>query len=355
MKIHPQFRCNGSSFNKSELLEQAQRWERSSNHQESSIGQFIIDWLSPSHTVLVTTSGSTGEPKQIALKKEFMSNSALMTGTYFNLSAGNSSLLCLPANYIAGKMMLVRAMVLGLHLDLSEPSASPLQQITKTYDFGAMVPLQAMSDMAHLHKIKKLLIGGAAVSKELAGRLATLDNEVYETFGMTETISHIAVRKLSVSQGVKDTTYFQVLPGMHIDKDKRGCLVIDAPRISQERIVTNDLVNIKGETRFEWLGRFDNMVNSGGVKLIPEQIEAKLAGSIMGRFFLAGISDPALGEKLVLVIEGEQLAVSTDHIKKLTSLNRFELPKEIYTLPQFAVTKSGKVNREETLKLLQLK
>ena len=333
----------------------AQDWMGSAVEQERSIGEFLTHWLSASPTISVNTSGSTGIPKQLALSKEFMINSALMTGAHFGLKPGDTALLCLPANYIAGKMMLVRALVLGLHLDLAEPSSHPLQQLTNTYDFGAMVPLQALNDLDHLHKIKKVLLGGAPVSSALANKLASLENDVYETFGMTETITHIAVRKLSAAKHLEDSTYFQVLPGVDIDVDNRGCLVINAPKISERPIITNDLIALKGETRFQWLGRYDNVVNSGGIKLIPEQIEAKLAAGITGRFFLTGVPDPSLGEKLVLVVEGEWDNTTMDELKETAGLTKFELPKEVYTIPKFVETNSGKVNRSASLKHLQLK
>jgi len=279
-----------------------------------------------------------------------MVNSALATGDFFHLKPGDSALLCLSADYIAAKMMLVRAMVLGLSLDYVAPSANPLTALDKQYDFCAMVPLQVRASLGDVHNIKKLIIGGGAVPHGLKTKLANLSTSCYETYGMTETITHIAVKSLNSGD---DTSYFKTLPNISISKDDRDCLVIEAPQITSERVTTNDLVTIVDDTRFEWLGRYDNVINSGGLKLIPEQIEQKLSSVVASSFFVAGIPDDHLGEKLILIVEGEvNLDIVHDRITNLEALGRYEKPKQLYRLPKFVRTQSDKVQRKATLQLL---
>ncbi len=346
MEIHPKFKLNGKAYSSCQLKEVAHNLVKEGEAFEVFIGDFIIEWLSNSETVSVSTSGSTGKPKQIQLKKPQMVNSALATGSFFNLKAGNSALLCLPCNFIAGKMMLVRAMVLGLEIDYVEPDSSPLQEVSKVYDFAAMIPLQAQNSIEKLNLIDKLIIGGAPIGNELQTKLKNVKSSIYETYGMTETITHIAVKKIG-------EPYFKALPKVTLKKDDRDCLVINAPKISNRKVIANDLVNLVSNQEFEWLGRYDTIINSGGVKLIPEQIEKKLKQIIHKRFFVAGIPDDKLGEKLVLLIEGED--DSERLLQSITSfgnLERFEIPKKVFTLSSFVETDTGKIRRLESLKLL---
>ncbi|WP_431123763.1 AMP-binding protein [Flagellimonas flava] len=365
-KIHPSFKLNGIHYACNELPEVGYSLIKEGVPFEKSIGDFLVEWGMETATVVVQTSGSTGTPKDIALKKEHMVNSALATGSYFNLEPGNSALLCLPCSSIAGKMMLVRAMVLGLELDYVEPSSMPLSGIRKTYDFSAMVPLQVGKSLVQLNQIKSLIIGGASVSFGLKEKLQTVSTTCYETYGMTETISHVAVKAIQnskfkiensgnpiVEQSNNRTiqqSNFSALPNITFSQDSRSCLVIEAPKISDELVVTNDIVELISKTEFQWLGRYDSVINSGGVKLIPEQIEKKLASLIPSRFFVAGIPDKTLGQKLVLVIEGEEKDSSEllQQIKSLEDLDKYEVPKDILCLSKFIETTSGKVDRLKT-------
>jgi O-succinylbenzoic acid--CoA ligase len=285
------------------------------------------------------TSGSTGEPKTVIVKKQAMVNSAIATGDFFDLKPGNSALQCLPVKYVAGKMMLVRAMILGLDLEFVAPSSNPMRNNEIDFDFVAMVPLQAQNSIQELKKVKKLIIGGAAVNKTLEKQLLKLKTEVYETYGMTETITHIAARKLGEKA-------FTVLPDVTVSYDDRNCLVIHAPKISDEVIITNDIVELVNENQFIFLGRIDNVINSGGIKLIPEQIENKLMSKIQQRFFIASKPDNELGEKLILVVEGDK--VEFDH-SIYEDLDKYEKPKEILFIPKFKETATGKIMRKETL------
>jgi O-succinylbenzoic acid--CoA ligase len=268
-----------------------------------------------------------------------MVDSALATGDFFDLQPGNKALQCLPVKYVAGKMMLVRAMILGLDLEFVAPSSHPLESNEIDFDFVAMVPLQAQNSISQLKKVKKLIIGGAAVNKTLEKQLLKLPTKVYETYGMTETITHIAARKLGEKA-------FTVLPYVTVSYDDRNCLVIHAPRISSEVIITNDIVELVDENQFIFLGRMDNVINSGGIKLIPEQIEQKLGGKISQRFFIASKPDDELGEKVVLVIEGDNHELDYSIYEYF---DKYEKPKEIIFIPKFLDTATGKILRKETL------
>ena len=345
--IHTDFRLNGAQHSNKSLFELGEDLLKYGKSYQKPIGAFLQDWLSEQSTIKVQTSGSTGTPKTIVLKKEHMVNSALATGAYFNLQPKQKALLCLPCTGIAGKMMLVRAMVLGLHLDYVEPSATPLVNNHQVYDFVAMVPLQVQNSKDDLVRVKKLIIGGAPVDSNLRNILKELFVEAYETYGMTETITHIAVKRIAE----ESSNSFEVLPHISIAQDERGCLVIDAPEISDEKIITNDLVELVNENKFNWLGRYDTIINSGGVKLVPEKIEEKLSSFITSRFFVAGLSDVALGQKLVLIVEGdatdEQELLQT--IKKSKTLSKYEVPKEVYFVKVFKETSTQKVDRKKTL------
>lgn len=342
--IHPGFALNGQHLSLEELAPLGTRLLQGSEH-ERSMGAFFLAWASESPVLEVMTSGSTGKPKQISLKKEQMVNSARATGNYFGLKAGEKALLCLPCSGIAGKMMLVRALVLGLALEVVEPSSSPLPANGQTYDFVAMVPLQLQNSLDQLGRIGTLIVGGAPLDPQWKERLRPHRVRVHETYGMTETISHIALKEISP----RPSDHFQCLPHVAIGLDDRGCLVIDAPGIVDHRVVTNDLVELVGEKAFIWLGRYDSIINSGGVKLLPERIEAKLSAHLQPRFFVAGIPDRTLGQRLVLIVEGRPVAGLLQRIKDLGDLARYEVPKEIYFVPLFEMTGTQKVDRQRTL------
>jgi O-succinylbenzoic acid--CoA ligase len=248
-------------------------------------------------------------------------------------------------------MMLVRALTLGWDLDVIESTSNPLQEITKEYDFSAMVPLQLRNSISKIDQIKTLIVGGGVVSRELKKAIQTIDTNCYATYGMTETITHIAVKKLNkFSQSeLESESVYKTLPDVTISKDKRSCLVIRAPKISDENIITNDVIELISKSEFNWKGRLDHVINSGGVKLHPEEIEQKLSNTIYSRFFVAGILDEILGEKCILVIEGENYPITKKHFSKLS---RFEIPKAIFFIPKFIETGSGKIQRLKTLDLL---
>ena len=342
--FHSEFQLNNIVFDIQSLLQKADFFIEKGADFEKQMGFFLKEWFDDSDFITTQSSGTTGIPKTIQISKNAMVESARATAVFFNLKPGKTALLCLSTQYIAGKMMLVRALVLGLKIDCIPLSSNPLETIEKNYDFSAMVPMQAQNSIAKLDSIKTLIIGGAPINSKLQKAFLQLKTAVFETFGMTETITHIAARRIGEKA-------FSLLPNIEISKDERDCLVIHAPRISDKNIVTNDLVSIVSETQFVYLGRIDSVVNSGGVKLFPEQIENKLSAEIPSRFFVIGIPDPTLGEKLILVIEGEKFDIQETIFQ---SLNAFEKPKEIHFVFQFIETETGKINRNKTLIALKL-
>lgn len=339
--VHKQFKLNGFHLDREDLCRVAYSFIKEGEEFEKPVGDFILDWFDSKSYLEVKTSGTTGDAKMIQIPKQAMVNSAIATGDFFDLSPGNKILHCLPVKYIAGKMMFIRAMILGLDTDFVAPSSHPLDATDEeNYDFAAMVPLQAKHSTKQLKRVKKLIVGGAKVEKTLETTLSKLPTLVYETYGMTETITHIAARKLGEKA-------FSVLPKVTISYDDRNCLVIHAPSISDDVIVTNDLVELIDENQFLFLGRIDNVINTGGIKFIPESIEEKLSGKIEHRFFIGGKPDKELGEKIVLAIEGDEFEVDNSIFD---GLEKYEKPKEILFFPKFRETENGKILRKETLR-----
>ena len=353
LRFNKNFELNGKSFSSvDELL-------AFSEAINTSVFTFLTEWFTTDDYIIVHTSGSTGKPKPIQLKKEFMINSAKATGDFFNLKENTTALLCLSTDYIAGKMMLVRALVLGWKLDIVEAISNPLKGIEKEYDFSAMVPLQLQDSLENLYKVKKLIVGGGVVSNELIQQIQSLDTEVFATYGMTETVTHIAVKKLNNLTSLRgiikeqsvhsEKPHYKTLPNIQLSLDDRNCLVINAPNVAEGIIVTNDVVSLISSTGFEWLGRYDNVINSGGVKLHPEKIEEKLSTVISSRFFVIGIPDNKLGEKLVLLVEGELNELIFNEVKNLKELSKYEIPKEIFFVNTFMETATKKIQRKKTL------
>lgn len=338
--IHPDFKLNGKSFIYIELLVEALYLKENGQLFEKEIGNFLLDWLNSESFIMVQTSGSTGNPKQIVLQKSAMIASAKATGLFFNLTPKSTSLLCLSANYIAGKMMLVRAITLGLHLDTIDPTSALLA--SKKYNFIAMVPLQVQKSLSKLHLVDNVLIGGAKVSYSLSENIQKTNCNAFESYGMTETISHIAIKKIGAKA-------FTVLPNVTISVDDRSCLVIEALELSKEIIITNDIVEILNATQFVLKGRIDNVINSGGIKIFPEEVEEILAKSISVPFFVASKPDEILGEKVILVLEATPFFIEN---KVFSELSKYQMPKEILFLESFVRTETQKINRKKSLEKL---
>jgi O-succinylbenzoic acid--CoA ligase len=325
--------------------------EWSSKNQEvdwqNQIAEFVRRWFDSNDFMEVKTSGSTGTPKLIRLSKSSMKESARLTARTFNLQAGDNALLCLPCQYIAGQMMIVRALVNGWNLYCTEPNSRPLQHIDARLNFTAMIPLQMEQSLTlDPHKtseIKTIILGGAPVSNKLRNQISHLPNDIFLTYGMTETITHVAIEDLK-----KDERTFSALEGVHFETDTRDCLVINAQHLDVKKVVTNDVIELIDTQHFRWLGRFDDVINSGGIKLHPAMLERKLSDVLTLPFYFTQKQDELLGQALVLVIEGVENELSEDELSSLFAdrLDKFEVPKAIVWKPGFRRTQTGKVIRE---------
>lgn len=338
----------GKEYKKDELLSFVS--EKNSNVSmplwEKEIYEFIQLWFDDSEYIRAHTSGTTGAPKEILLSKEEMVESALSTVGFFNLKEKDTALLCLSPSYIAGKMMIVRGLHCGLNLVFCDPGLNGLESIECKINFCAMVPYQVRKTLRNnpdiFDKIETLIVGGGAIGKELEIAIQNIPTSCYSTYGMTETMSHIALMKVN---GNKDEAYV-CLPGINVSCDDRSCLVIEYR--GRQELITNDIVDIINEKRFIWKGRYDNVINSGGIKLMPETLERKISGIISERFIFSSLKDDELGERLVLLIEASEY--SDDKLECLKkslndSLGKYEMPKEIIFVERFKETSSGKIIR----------
>ncbi|HPG32648.1 MAG: AMP-binding protein [Lentimicrobiaceae bacterium] len=354
---------NGQTYKGKTLLQLAADLQaKEKTEQEKSLGKFISHWVDKQDFVKVKTSGSTGKPKIIKLKKSALLASASMTTGFLRLNSGQTALLCLNTHFIAGIMMVVRAMQMELNLITVAPDGFPLNNLpdNQPVDFAAMVPAQVFNSINHpasrrkLESIGTLIIGGAPISPSLEESIAGLSGKIYATFGMTETISHIALRRIN---GPERKETYTLLPDITMETDERGCLIACVPYLDESRIVTNDLIRIETPTTFQWLGRADNVINSGGLKLIPEEIEKKITPFLTSRFFIAAQPDTKLGEIPVLIIESATPVSASEKEALLsrikTVLAKSELPKYIWQSSQFAETSNGKINRSKSVENLQ--
>jgi len=357
MNYFDEITLNGQTYFRDDLVRLINKRidENDISDFSKSLYLFINEWISDKETITVNTSGTTGAPKAITFWKEQFISSALMTCSYFNLTDTTKGLLCLSPDYIAGKMMVVRAFVSGMDLMTIEPSDKPLLGIVDNVDFAAFVPLQVqyligdeISKM-RFQKIKNVIIGGAPISPSLEKELENCTNAIYATFAMTETLSHIALRRLSGKS--KSDTYF-ALQGVAFDKDDRGCLIVNAPLLNYAPVITNDVVELFDSSHFKWLGRYDNVINSGGIKIHPEIVENKLSPFMKNRFFITSLPDERLGRKVVMVIEsGEDFHKQELMNQAEKVLSKYEKPKAYFAVDKFLETPTGKVKNEETLKI----
>lgn len=315
---------------------------------QQKVAKFEEQWLSSLEYILVQTSGSTGTPKTISLSKDKMRLSARMTADFLNLQPGETALLCLSPDTIAGKMMLVRSFEIGLNLIITNPTNNPLEHIEEQIDFLAIVPLQLHELITtfpeELKSIKNCIVGGGIVTEALERKLSENHCTLFQTFGMTETISHIAMKKI----GLLKEEYYTVLPGNSIEEIE-GKLQIKSPLLD-EPILTNDLIKKINHQQFIWLGRADFVINSGGIKLQVEVLESKLSNLIEKPFFLSGIPDEKLGEQLVLCIQSEHVLSNLNKAFFSHHLNKYEIPKFIYYYTAFEFTASQKINRLNSIK-----
>ena len=346
MQFHPKFRLNGKAYSQDSLLVAAKKWQSSGDNEQKQLGMFMEEWLHGNDSLTLHTSGSTGTPKPLLVSKKSMQASAERTAAFFELSPGDTALLCLPIRYIAGKMMLVRALVIGLELDVI-PSKTLLDLKGKTYDFAALIPLQVNASFELLGNLKKILIGGAPIPTELRKALAKKHPHCVETYGMTETLTHVATRPVCYP-----AVPFRAMPGVKINVNHDSCLQIMAPYISSSPICTNDVVELLDNQSFMLLGRRDFVINSGGKKIFAEQLEQKLDSFLSVPFFFTGIPDIELGKKLVLVVEGDvhEQKHAGEVAKKILGTDKHHVPKEVFCVAAFAYTKTGKLDRGATLK-----
>ena len=334
---------------------------------------FLDEWNNDSDRVLVHTSGSTGEPKALWVEKRRMEASARITCDFLGLQAGDTALLCMPLDFIAGKMMVVRALVRGLQLISVEPSGRPFSvnslQLTAgkrhpDIDFAAMVPLQVWNtvrvaeERERLMAVRHLIIGGGAIDDELARELRQFPNAVWSTYGMTETLSHIALRRLS---GPEASEWYTPFEGVEVTTDGDGCLVIDAPHVCAETLVTNDIAEVVTTTaadgrrvvRFRIVGRRDNVICSGGLKIQIEEVERFLRPHLGSDFLITKRADTKYGEAVVLLYKKGECRE-----EDLRAVCRRVLPK--YWIPRFFVaadelpyTATGKPARHQAMLLAQ--
>lgn len=304
---------------------------------------FVKQWESGAEYFAAHTSGSTGEPKEILLPRSDMLRSAKSTCDYFKLSSGSTIVSPLSASYIAGKMMIVRAIVADCRLVMEPPSNRPLSKPYGDIDLLPIVPSQAewlLTGDLKGNRVKNVIVGGAPVSPLLERRLASASFNCVATYGMTETCSHVALKPMG-------QPYFEAMPGVTFDTDSDRRLIICAGGYSFDRLVTNDLVELVDDRRFRWLGRKDNVIISGGVKLHPEEIERELAELIDKPFYLIGRPDDKWGTAMVMYIEDNDREIDADKLKSRikTIVHPYKVPHEIRLCPMFQRTASGKIKR----------
>jgi len=344
---------NGKTYTEEELILYCQNLISNSVEEwERDYCRFIVKWLNNFDEVSAKTSGSTGTPKQIKLSKQKMINSARLTGEYFGFKEGDTALFCLSSNFIAGKMMIVRAFVWQLNLIPVSPNGHPLENVNLDFDFAAMIPLQvknSLLDQMKMDRVKNLLIGGGVVDLHLSESLQLVKTNCFVGYGMTETVSHVAIRSLN---GENKSDLYSAMGNAKFITDERSCLCIESSAVLDHLLLTNDVVELVNEKKFKWLGRYDHVINSGGIKLFPEQLELKLQGIIQQAFFLVGIPDAHLGEKMILLIEDENCKEEKrlEIRRQIKSLFvKYEQAREIFYISEFKRTETGKIQREATL------
>jgi o-succinylbenzoate---CoA ligase len=325
---------------------------------EGRVISFCKAWLGGREEFVLHTSGSTGRPKEIILHRKQLIQSAMATAKAVSLKASETSLVCLDPAYIGGMMMLVRSLEVGMNIIVVEPCANPFEKLESKnkIHFAALVPYQVKAILdspqnEFFNQLETVIIGGAPLDESTRKRLQNFSCQFYETYGMTETISHIALKKIN---GKTKSAYFETLPNISIRQDEHACLCIAAPYLPTE-IVTNDVVELKNFQEFIWLGRLDNVINSGGVKIFPESTEKKIENlflelNLKNEFFIAGLPDDRLGQSVALIIEEN---ISADQqiqleFKLKKYLLRFEIPKSIKFAERFFRTDTGKINRTKT-------
>lgn len=311
-----------------------------------TLNDFLDEWNNPKNTVEVQTSGSTGVPKCIRVEKQRMLNSARITCDFLGLKAGDTALLCMPLDYIAGKMVVVRSIERQLRLTTVEPSGHPLKDISTSFDFAAMVPMQVYNSLQvpeereKLRTIKHLIIGGGPINDDLQQQLSRFPNNVWSTYGMTETLSHIALRRLN---GENASLWYTPFCTVSISLNTNGCMVIEAPLVHEGRLETHDRAEIR-DGKFRILGRLDNVINSGGIKIQAEEVEEMLRPHIKMPYLISKCRDEKFGEVVVLLTECPDLGL----VKAICCdiLPKFWQPKHYLYTSHIPLTGTGKPARK---------
>lgn len=321
---------------------------------EKSLFQFIAAWISNQDSIFCNTSGSTGIPQKISMEKTKMLASAALSASFFQWQKNDNFLLALSPDHIGGKMMIVRAFFSGCQLWQIAPSMDTNLFELPQIHFTALVPTQVQKLCKHsenikwLRSIKQVIVGGAPVSPHLKQQINNFPNAIYETFGMTETISHVALKL--IAQNSKDA-HFRTLGNTNVATTPDGQLILNAPHLGIFDLLCNDVVKCSNPHTFEWLGRRDNVINSGGKKIYPEVVEAKIGNRWSMPFFIAAKNDELWGEKVVIVLETEK---DHDNILNIIQpvLEKHEMPKEVIKIKKFEYTANGKIKRKATLEKL---
>lgn len=319
------------------------------DRKEMTLDGFYKEWNSALSTVIVNTSGSTGKPKSIRVEKSRMIESAKMTCSFLGLTSDDSALLCMPLRYIAGKMVVVRTIVSGMRLISIPPTSHPLKDLEDIPTFAAMVPMQVFNSLSvpeeadKLKRIKNLIIGGGPVNDLLYSKLQHFPNAVWSTYGMTETLSHIALRRLN---GASASEHYYPFPSVKLSLSAENTLIIDAPLVCDETLQTNDIARIYPDGSFMILGRKDNVINSGGIKIQAEEMEKLLRPFIPVSFVITSVPDQRLGQAVTLLLADQP---DTEEIgnKLHEILEPYYRPKHILTIESIPQTENGKINRAE--------
>lgn len=321
----------------------------SGTNMDSHVAEFLYEWNdSSSAYIKAKTSGSTGEPKEILLPKKSMIASAQVTNEVFQLHEDSDVFCPISAQFIAGKMMIVRSIVGGMHLHFVRPMADPSSFFNKKkYQFGVFTPHQINTIISNRNESKlesfdKILLGGGAVSQDLEHKLSQFSTQFFLGYGMTETMSHVALRPL----GIIGNTYYKACPNIHFSTSDEDALIIHAPNLLETPLLTNDIVKLLDDRHFEWLGRKDFIINSGGIKLNPFKIEKKIEHLIPFPYYIVGIDDNTYGQRPCLYIEStEKIDKEQLHKKIRVCVHKYEIPNEIRVVPKFEHTKNGKIKR----------
>lgn len=342
----------GISYSSKELERLVEKAKAESSDFLMDLYNFLKEWFNDSAVIKVHTSGSTGKPKELWVRKEQMINSARLTCEFLQLHEGDKVLLCMPLRYIAGKMVVVRALVAGLDLILRTPSGHPFADVKMDHlRFTAMIPLQVFNTLhvpeerEQLEKTDILIIGGGAIDADLEREIQRLPNMVFSTYGMTETLSHIALRRLN---GTEASPFYHPFDTVNLSLSEDDCLIIDAPLVCDQQLHTNDIARILPDGSFQIIGRKDNTINTGGIKVQIEEVESTLRPLFPYAFAITSVPDVKFGEIVVALVANGKDSWQSDIFDVLP---KYQRPKQIITIDAIPLTGSGKIDRAACRKL----